>query len=42
MQIRLDKFLADAKVGSRSEVKEYIKKDVFALMTKLHKSRNEN
>lgn len=26
MQIRLDKFLADAKVGSRSEVKEYIKK----------------
>ena len=24
MQIRLDKFLADAKVGSRSEVKEYI------------------
>lgn len=26
MLIRLDKFLADAKVGSRSEVKEYIKK----------------
>lgn len=26
MQIRLDKFLADAKIGSRSEVKEYIKK----------------
>lgn len=26
MQIRLDKFLADAKVGSRSEVKGYIKK----------------
>lgn len=26
MQIRLDKFLADAKVGTRSEVKEYIKK----------------
>lgn len=26
MQIRLDKFLADSKVGSRSEVKGYIKK----------------
>ena len=26
MLIRLDKFLADAKVGSRSEVKGYIKK----------------
>lgn len=26
MQIRLDKFLADAKIGSRSEVKGYIKK----------------
>lgn len=26
MQIRLDKYLADAKVGSRSEVKGYIKK----------------
>lgn len=26
MLVRLDKFLADAKVGTRSEVKEYIKK----------------
>lgn len=35
MQIRLDKFLADAKVGSRSEVKEYIKKGRISINDKI-------
>lgn len=41
MLIRLDKFLADAKVGSRSEVKGYIKKGRIRINAEVAKKAEE-